>query len=184
MLTRHPTTIPGAGPPIFFGLARFLADAYFGLGDDARSGMSLGSETCHYHSYRARAQCVAFGFGKFTYQWPHKREKKSREKCLSCATNPSKCGKRLANPARRKPPTQRCPARLTHLREDHHFRARLSRRRPSAPSGLIDGSGFARAAESPRTLPDAASVKRRRTDPHHSLAPSPRAQLHHTDADR
>lgn len=47
MLTRHPTTIPGAGPPIFFGLARFLADAYFGLGDDARSGMSMGSETCH-----------------------------------------------------------------------------------------------------------------------------------------
>ena len=29
----------------------------------------------------------------------------------------------------------------------------LSRRRPSARSGLIDGSGFARAAESPRTLP-------------------------------
>ena len=51
-----------------------------------------------------------------------------------------------------RPSGSRLPRRPASRVDGHHFPAPLSRRRPSAHSGLIDGSGFARAAESPRTL--------------------------------
>ena len=37
--------------------------------------------------------------------------------------------------------------------DDHHYGARRETLAASVSPGLIDGSGFARAAESPRTLP-------------------------------